>query len=175
MPGKKHGARSREQGAKAKPAVYSAQQKAIWRAASQLGIGLDDLRALAAQINLGIASLSSLSLQQRHLLIEDLRAKGATVRNPALNNYDLEEEYRLNSKGKVRRLPLVSTKQLAMLSALAAQVTWREHDGYLRFCHKQIHAPAPRNQREVTKLRLALQSLIAQQPCSVPSPSQGEG
>ncbi len=50
-----------------------------------------------------------------------------------------------------------------MLDTLASQVHWREQDGYLRFCHKILRAPRPRNSREVTKLCLALQSLIVQQ------------
>lgn len=149
--------------AKAKPAVYYAQQKAIWRAAAQLEIGLAELREMAAAINVGVYSLSSLSLQQRHTLIGDLNARGANVRNPVLTDYDRQDEQRLASKGKVRRFPLVTGRQQQMLDALAAKVTWREQDGYLRFCHKQIHAPQPRNQREVTKLRLALQSLVGKE------------
>ena len=50
-----------------------------------------------------------------------------------------------------------------MLDTLASQVDWREQDCYLRFCHKILRAPRPRNSREITKLRLALESLLIQQ------------
>ena len=50
-----------------------------------------------------------------------------------------------------------------MLDTLASQIHWRVQDGYLRFCYKILLAPRPRNSREVTKLRLALQSMISQQ------------
>jgi hypothetical protein len=50
-----------------------------------------------------------------------------------------------------------------MVDSLAAQIRWHETDGYLRFCHKIIKAPRPRNSREVTTLRLALESLMSQQ------------
>jgi hypothetical protein len=135
-------------------------------------MSLDDLRAKAGELNLGIASLSKLSLVQRHALLAELNRCGAQVQNPAITRYDEEEE--LRAKGKLRRFPYVTTAQLKMLDVLAAQVRWREQDGYLRFCYKTIKAPAPRNGREVTTLRLALQSLIKQQ-LLIPSPSTGEG
>ena len=53
--------------------------------------------------------------------------------------------------------------QLRMFDTLVSQVHWREQNGYLRFCHKILRAPRPRNSREVTKLPLALQSIIQQQ------------
>jgi hypothetical protein len=39
----------------------------------------------------------------------------------------------------------------------------KEKDGFLRFCHKIIKASRPRNSREVTTLRLALESILDQQ------------
>jgi len=50
-----------------------------------------------------------------------------------------------------------------MLDSLANQVNWREPDGYLRLCWKLVKAPHPGNSEEVTKLRLALSSLVSQQ------------
>ena len=144
-----------------KPALYYVQQKAIFRAAKEVGLSIDDLRVMAGSINLGIASLSRLSLDQRHALIERLRSLGATAKNPEITRYDYEEEAR--AQGKLTRFPAISDKQLKMLTLLADQVQWREPDGYLRFCHTTIKAPAARNAREVTTLRLALQSLITQQ------------
>lgn len=143
---------------KKRPVVYYAQNKALHKARAQLGLSVDELRTMASAINLGIESISRLSLAQRAALIERLNGMGAKVRNPIPTSYDLAEE-----KGKVIRFPALSEKQLKMLEDLAAHVTWREADGYLRFCHKTIKAPAPRNHREVTTLRLALQSMLRQQ------------
>jgi hypothetical protein len=56
-----------------------------------------------------------------------------------------------------------------MLDALAAKVHWRERDGYLRFCYKLFRAPRPRISKEVTRLRLALESLLAQQTAALHS------
>ena len=157
-----------------KPVLYYIQQKAIFRAAKEVGLGIDDLRSMAGSLNLGIASLSRLSLDQRQALIERLRSLGATARNPTITRYDYEEEARAN--GKLKRFPAITDKQLKMLAALAEQVQWREPDGYLRFCYMTLKAPAARNAREVTTLRLALQSLIKQQSAitdkknEIPSP-----
>jgi hypothetical protein len=155
---------------KRKTGMYYAQNQALHKARAQLGWSLDELRAKAAELNLGIASLSKLSLTQRHALLVELLRCGATVRNPTITRYDLEEEQR--ASGKLTRFPYVTDAQLQMLAALAGQVQWREQDGYLRFCLATIKAPAPRNGREVTTIRLALESLIRQQS---PLPSVGEG
>jgi hypothetical protein len=53
--------------------------------------------------------------------------------------------------------------QLRMLDSLANQVAWRSPDGYLRLCYKLFKASRPRNSREVTRLRLTLESMLAQQ------------
>lgn len=143
---------------KKKPIVYLAQNKALHKARAQLGLSVEELRLMAGAINLNIASISRLSLTQRKELIDRLNAMGAQVRNPSLSEYDLAEE-----KGKVARFPVPTAKQMKILDALADQVHWREADGYLRFCHKTIKAPAPRNHREVTTLLLALRSLLKQQ------------
>lgn len=151
-----------------RPGLYTAQHKAIFRAANELGLDIEALRDRAGAINLGIRSLSRLTLRQRQVLIDDLRALGATARNPEITRYDLEDEQR--AAGKLHRFPAVTDKQLVMLNALAAQVRWREQDGYLRFCHATIQAPAPRNGRDVTTLKLALHSLVKQQLTPEPRP-----
>jgi len=143
---------------KKKPIVYYAQNKALHKARAQLGLSVEELRLMAGALNLGIASISRLSLTQRAQLIDRLNALGAQVRNPQLTEYDLAEE-----NGKVTRFPVPTAKQITILAALAARIEWREADGYLRFCHKTIKAPAPRNHREVTTLLLALRSLLKQQ------------
>ena len=148
-----------------KPSVYYAQNTAIHKARAQLGLSIDDVRAIAGTLNLGVQSISRLTLTQREALIARLIALGATVRNPSLTPYDLEEEDRIRI-GKVARFPVPTPRQSRALAALAAQYRWREADGYLRFCYKTIKAAAPRNHREVTTLRLALQSLIRQQRAS---------
>ena len=145
-----------------RPQVYYLQNVAIHAARAELenmGVldpwaGLEQIREMAAAMNLGIRSISSLSVEQRAALIDRLIEMGATVKNPVI--YDSDRQ-----AGKVARFPGVKEGQLRMLDALAARVTWREKDGYLRFCHKVIKAPRPRNSREVTTLRLALESLIS--------------
>ena len=61
----------------------------------------------------------------------------------------------------MKRSPLYKLQNVAIHSA-RARISWREKDGYQRFCHKVIKAPRPRNSREVTTLRLALESLTEQ-------------
>jgi hypothetical protein len=109
-------------------------------------------------INLGIQSISKLDLKQREQLIDMLIEMGAVVRNPRIYQSDLK------AAGS-RRLGFSAAKehQLRVVDALADKVTWHEQDGYLRFCHRTIKAPRPRNSREVTTFKLALQSLINQQ------------
>jgi hypothetical protein len=65
--------------------------------------------------------------------------------------------------GNVAPFTRISEEQLRMLDALAVRISWREKDGYLRFCHKVIKAPRPRNSREVTTLRLALESMVSRE------------
>ena len=145
--------------------VYYVQNKAIHAARAELeskGIiepcrGLEMCRFLAGKINLGVESISRLSLQQRAGLIEQLIEMGASVRNPRIYNSDLKTE-----NPKVATFNRVSDEQLQRLDKLADQIKWKESDSYLRFCHRVIKAPRPRNQREITTLRLALESMIAQ-------------
>jgi len=148
--------------------AYLAQNKALFKAAGQLGLSLDELRDLAAEIDpLHRRSLSLLPLTQRNDLLVDLKKKGADIRIPTLTAYDLVEEVgsarRADRGGKLIRFPSVSAKEEQMLRTLAARVTWREADGFPRLCYKLIRAPFPRNHREVTTMRLALQSLLQQQ------------
>ena len=156
-----------------RPQVYHLQNVTIHKAMAELvarGVlearsSLDAVRDLAAKINLGIASISRLSLKQREVLINQLRGLGATVRNPHIYASDLAAEHVLSGK-KVRKIVLFSEPkedQLRMLDALAAKIQWKEQDGYLRFCHKLSRAPRPRSSKEVTKLRLALESILKQQ------------
>lgn len=90
------------------------------------------------------------------MLIDRLIGMGARVKNPVIYASD-------RPAGNVAPFTKTSEEQLRMLDTLAAQVIWKEKDGYLRFCHRVIKAPRPRNSREVTTLRLALESLLSQQ------------
>ncbi len=156
-----------------KPEVYYLQNVVIHSAIADLvsrGVfgsdgALNRVRELAGKINLGILSISRLSLKQRELLINNLREMGATIRNPHIYQSDLAAEHTLSGK-KVQKIVLFSEPkehQLRMLDALAARIRWKEADGYLRFCHKMLKSPRPRNSKEVTKLRLALESILKQQ------------
>ena len=144
--------------------VYGLQNKAIHKARAELeamGIldpwsGLEQIRDMAAEMNLGIRSISSLNIEQRRALIDRLIEMGARVKNPVIYASD-------RPAGNVAPFTKISEEQLRMLDTLAAQVSWREKDGYLRFCHKVIKAPRPRNSREVTTLRLALESMLHHQ------------
>jgi hypothetical protein len=116
------------------------------------------VRFLAGKLNLGIESISRLSLMQREQLIKELITMDATVRNPRTYASDLAAE-----TGRGRRIVAFSQQSedlLRLVDALAARIKWREHDGYLRFCDKILGAARPRNSKEVTRLRLALQSII---------------
>mgnify|MGYP003393906337 FL=1 len=149
--------------------VYAIQNTAIHAARAELekmgvieaGRSMEMCRYLAGKINLGIESISSLSLKQREQLIDMLIEMGATVRNPHVYTSDLSYDNAVKS-GRVVGFSTPKETQLRMVDALAAQVVWRQHDGYLRFCYKVIKAPRPRNSREVTTLKLALQSLLDQ-------------
>ncbi len=155
-----------------KSSVYKMQNVAIHKARAQLegtGVldpwsGLDQVRAIAAEINLRIASISKLSLDQRRQLIDRLIAMGAQVKNPVIYDSDRAAEDGGSKKSrKVLRYRRISEEQLRMLDTLAGQIQWREQDGYLRFCHKLINGPRPLNQRQVTTIRAALKSMIDQQ------------
>ena len=158
-----------------KTRVYYLQNQAIHKARAELeekGIlapesSLEACRFLTGKINLGIESISCLSLKQREVLIGKLKKMGATVRNPHIYASDLESERRLSGSKEPRKVILFrepKEDQLRMLDTLASQVDWREQDGYLRFCHKLLKSPRARNSNEVTKLRLALQNIITHQP-----------
>jgi len=153
--------------------VYYLQNQAVHRARAQLeergtitpGKSLEMARWIAGEINRGIRSISSLSLTQRGELIERLIEMGAQVRNPHIYGSDLEAERAASgTKGprKVVVFSRVREDQLRMLDAEAAKVHWHSLDGYKRFCWKLLKSPRPRNSKEVTKLRLALESLISQ-------------
>ncbi len=163
-----------------KPAVYTLQNNAIHTARAQLeakGVldpwsNLDQVREMAGRLNLGINSISRLSLMQRRMLITQLIEMGAQVKNPELYASDLEAERRAGRTKEPRKIILwaePSEEQLRMLNALAAKVNWRSPDGYIRFCYKLLRAPRPRNSKEVTRLRLALESLRKQRPLATRS------
>jgi len=91
---------------------------------------------------------------------------GADVKNPVIYDSDLKAEAAASGSKEPRKIIVysrVTEDQLRMLDALANQIRWRERDGYLRFCYKLFRAPRPRNSREVTRLRIALESMIQQQ------------
>lgn len=71
--------------------IYLAQNRAIHAARSQLGMDLDDCRALAMEMS-GEASLSRLNLKQRFWLIEELKRQGADIFNPALSEKQIRAE-----------------------------------------------------------------------------------
>lgn len=154
--------------------VYYLQNQAIHQARAQLegkGVlnpwsGLDQVREMAASLNLGLRSISKLSLQQRETLIEKLKAMGAQVKNPHIYPSDLEEERRLSGSREPRKVFLFNTVgegAQRMLDTLAAKILWRSPDGYKSLCLKLTGSERPRNAREVTKLRLSLQSILDQQ------------
>ncbi|HWP58978.1 MAG TPA: hypothetical protein VNL14_13885 [Candidatus Acidoferrales bacterium] len=155
-----------------RPQVYYLQNRAIHEARRQLedkGIldpwaGLDQIRWMAADINLGVRSISRLSLEQRRVLIDRLIAMGAHVKNPFIYESDLRKEAgHVQQPRKVLVYRRVTEGQLRMLDRIASQIQWRERDGYLRFCYKIIKCPRPQNSRQVTILRAALESLLVQQ------------
>lgn len=146
--------------------VYDLQNRAIHEARRQLeekgivekGKSLDCCRWIAGKLNLGIQSISRLSLTQRRTLIEKLKEMGADVRNPQLYESDLRAE-----NADLVGFPKPSEEQFRMLDTLAACVTWRSADGYKRLCYKLLGAERPRNDREVTRLRITLENMIESQ------------
>ena len=124
---------------------------------------------MAAKLNLGLLSISKLSLQQRATLIEKLKMMGARVKNPHIYPSDLEEERRLSCSKEPRKIIIfnnVGEAAQRMLDTLAGKIHWRAPDGYKALCLKLIGSERPRNAREVTKLRLTLLSILRQ-----PSPN----
>ena len=157
--------------------VYYLQNQAIHRARAQLeekgaiapGKSLEMVRWIAGEINRGVRSISSLSLTQRDGLIEKLIKMGAKVRNPHIYGSDLEAEHGARGTKEPRKVVVfsrVSEDQLRMLDAEATKVRWHTPNGYKRFCWKLLKSPRPRNSKEVTKLRLALESMIRQNSAS---------
>lgn len=145
----------------AKSKIYMLQNKVIHKARQELEnsgkfnpwSGMEELRAIAAEIS-GVPSVSKLSVDQRAVLIDRLIAKGANVRNPTI-------EPRRSSKVVV--FGDATEAQLAMIDALAAKIHWHTPDGFARFCRKVIFVPRPVTTKHITRMRLALQSLIDQQ------------
>jgi len=167
-----------------RPQVYYLQNRAIHKARAQLeaeGVldprsGIDQIRQMASELNLGIASISKLSLDQRRTLIDLLIEKGARVKNPFVYPSDIKSESASSGKKEPRKILVysqVSERQLRMLDRIAARVQWRERDGYLRFCHKVIKSPRPHNSRQVTTLRASLESLLRQSGQSIRSSQHG--
>jgi len=66
--------------------LYQWQNRKIHQARAQIGMTLDDCRELAREIG-GKASISSLTLQERWKLIEELKSKGARIFNPPLGEH----------------------------------------------------------------------------------------
>jgi len=161
-----------------KSKVYALQNRAIHKARAELeakgvlekGKSLDACRFLAGKINLGIQSISRLSLKQREQLINMLIEMGATVRNPHVYESDLRADL-VRSGAQIVGFSAPKESQIRLVDSLAAKVKWHETDGYLRFCHKLLKAPRPRNSREITTLKAALQSLISQQSSQKPQTS----
>jgi hypothetical protein len=159
--------------------VYYLQNNAIHTARAQLedagmiaqGKSLEMARWIAGEINGGKRSISSLSLTQRESLIDTLIEMGAQVRNPHIYGSDLAAERSARGAKEPRKVMVLSRvheNQFRMLDTLAAQVIWHTMNGYKWFCWKLLKSPRPRNSREVTKLRLALESLIRQTPSPDP-------
>lgn len=65
--------------------LYSRQNRTIHKARGLLCMTLDDCRELARQM-FGKPSISSLTLRERWELIEELKVKGARVKNPKLTD-----------------------------------------------------------------------------------------
>ena len=113
--------------------IYKLQNAAIHKARAELeamGVldpwaGLEQIRDLAAEINLGVRSISSLNIEQRRMLIDRLIEMGARVKNPIIYASD-------RPAGNVAPFTKTSEEQLRMVDAIAAQVKWKEQDGYLR-------------------------------------------
>ena len=111
---------------------YNRQNRKIHKARAQLSMSLDECRELAKEIG-GKPSISSLSLKERWILIEELKAKGAKVFNPQLpnnmfsgqsskHNENAKDIYptrlaRWNKRFPNRRPGFASNEQLAWIEA----------------------------------------------------------
>jgi hypothetical protein len=155
--------------------VYKLQNVAIHKARAELegaGVlnpwsGLEQVRDMAAELNSGVRSISSLNIAQRRALIERLIGMGAKVRNPVIYESDLRAEAaRSGKKRKVLTFVAGGEKQLRMMDALATRVNWRNPDGFTRLCEKVIKAPRPTRRKQVTAICAALRSMIKKQAAS---------
>lgn len=103
--------------------LYLRQNRAIHKARTQLGMELDDCRELARDM-FGKASLSSLSLEQRAELINELEAKGTKIPTPPPSKDERPEAvYFERLAGWEKRFPrgrrgFASNKQLAWIETL---------------------------------------------------------
>jgi len=117
---------------------------------------------MLVNLRVNIESISSLSLKQREILIDGLKSMGAQGRNPKIYESDLSAERSPSGSKEPRKIivyPYPTEDQLRMVDTLANQIHWREQDGYLCVCYKILKSSPG---REVTKLRLALESIICQ-------------
>lgn len=142
---------------KAEYGLYQRQNRKIHHARSQIGVSLDDCRLLAKDIS-GRASISSLTLEQRFELIEELKKKGARVYNPPLSKFSTsQDEIRSkenpqalygssleywNKRFPERRPGYATNEQLAWISALwkldIDDGRYRDSDtGLRRFIYRQ--------------------------------------
>jgi len=108
----------------AEKSTYLQQNKIIHKGRAQLGMDLDDCRELARMINRK-ASISSLSLRERSILIAVLKKKGADVYNPSLpgTRPKGEDIYPSRLEFWDKRFPTdrpgyASNKQLALIESL---------------------------------------------------------
>jgi hypothetical protein len=104
--------------------VYDLQNRLIHAGRAQIGMSLEDCRELAREIG-GRASLSSLSIDGRWLLIEALKVRGADIETPspeggepeAASFYDRRVEF-WNGRFPKDRPGYASNKQLALIETL---------------------------------------------------------
>ena len=108
----------------AEKSTYLQQNKIIHMGRYQLGLELDDCREFAWEIS-GKASISSLSLKERSILIAVLKKKGANLCNPPLpaTRQDNGSTYQARLKFWNNRFPInrpgyASNKQLALIESL---------------------------------------------------------
>jgi len=105
--------------------LYLRQNSAIHKARAQLGMEVDDVRAIAKEL-WGVASLSVLPPLERWELIGELKLQGANVYNPPIPKahvkaenvyYQIRLEY-WDNKFPRNRPGFASNKQLAWIQAL---------------------------------------------------------
>ena len=104
--------------------LYLRQNRAIHKARAQLGMELDDVRAIVKEL-WGVASLRVLPPLERWDLIEELKLRGADVYNPPISKahvkaenvyYQMRLEY-WDNKFPRNRPGFASNKQLAWIQA----------------------------------------------------------